>query len=74
MRIPGLGCLKGCLFTILILIAAAWIIWEATPLQDWLADGKSFWDATIDWLGQVRDWVSGLGGPSDPGAGTGGGQ
>ena len=31
MKIPGLGCLKGCLFTIVILFVARWLIWELTP-------------------------------------------
>ncbi|MGP3952685.1 serine/threonine-protein kinase [Streptomyces sp. 7N604] len=71
MRIPGLGCLKGCLFTIVILVVAAWLIWELTPLQGWIADGKSFWDATSNWIGDVSDWISELGGPSEPGTGSG---
>ncbi|PGH50141.1 serine/threonine protein kinase, partial [Streptomyces sp. Ru87] len=65
MRIPGLGCLKGCLFTVLILIVAAWLIWELTPLQDWVAEGKSFWQATTDWIGQATDWISQLGEASE---------
>ncbi|MFI1965964.1 serine/threonine-protein kinase [Streptomyces pathocidini] len=71
MRIPGLGCLKGCLFTLLILVAAAWAVWELTPLQDWVAQGKSFWEAVGDWFTQVQDWVSQLGGSSDSGGGAG---
>ncbi|MER5973864.1 serine/threonine-protein kinase [Streptomyces sp. NPDC002055] len=58
MRIPGLGCLKGCLFSILMLVVGAWLIWELTPLQDWIADGKSFWNAAGDWYTSVKDWVS----------------
>ncbi|MFF3768409.1 serine/threonine-protein kinase [Streptomyces sp. NPDC001922] len=58
MRIPGLGCLKGCLFSILMLVVGAWLIWELTPLQDWIADGKSFWNAAGDWFNSVKDWVS----------------
>ncbi|MFI1253245.1 serine/threonine-protein kinase [Streptomyces netropsis] len=61
MRIPGLGCLKGCLFMILILVLGSWLVWEFTPLKDWVADGKSFWDATWDWVTDMKDWVSGLG-------------
>ncbi|MCQ8774588.1 serine/threonine-protein kinase [Streptomyces telluris] len=60
MRIPGLGCLKGCLFLIVILVIGSWCIWEFTPLKDWVADGKSFWDATWDWVTDVKDWISGL--------------
>ncbi|MDH2393070.1 protein kinase [Streptomyces sp. HNM0663] len=75
MRIPGLGCLKGCLFTIVLLVVAGWLIWELTPLQDWVAQGKGYWDAIGDAVTAVSDWVSELGG-SDPGtgAGTGTGQ
>lgn len=65
MRIPGLGCLKGCLFTILIFVVACWLIWELTPLQEWVADGRSFWEATTDWVGQVSDWISKLGEASE---------
>ncbi|MFD7238693.1 serine/threonine-protein kinase [Streptomyces syringium] len=61
MRIPGLGCLKGCLFMILILVLGSWLVWEFTPLKDWVADGKSFWDATWDWVRDVKNWVSDLG-------------
>ncbi|MFT2019640.1 serine/threonine-protein kinase [Streptomyces sp. 796.1] len=63
-RIPGLGCLKGCLLVIIILVVGAWLVWELTPLQDWVADGKSFWTATKDWVVEVKDWISDLGGPS----------
>ncbi|MEU4210351.1 serine/threonine-protein kinase [Streptomyces sp. NPDC026206] len=60
MRIPGLGCLKGCLFMIVILFVGSWLIWEFTPLKDWVADGKSFWDATWDWATDAKDWISNL--------------
>ncbi|MGP4001863.1 serine/threonine-protein kinase [Streptomyces sp. 8N706] len=69
MRIPGLGCLKGCLFTIVILIVASWLIWELSPLKDWIADGKDFWDATTDWISGVRDWVEQLGDKTGSGSG-----
>ncbi|MFE7121258.1 serine/threonine-protein kinase [Streptomyces sp. NPDC057654] len=61
MRIPGLGCLKGCLFVIVILVVGSWLVWELTPLKDWVADGKGFWDATWDWVKDTKDWISGLG-------------
>ncbi|MEE1796643.1 serine/threonine-protein kinase [Streptomyces sp. BE308] len=61
MRIPGLGCLKGCLFTVVLLIIAGWLIWELTPLQDWVAQGKSFWEAIGDAISTVTDWVSKIG-------------
>ncbi|MFE1230324.1 serine/threonine-protein kinase [Streptomyces sp. NPDC059442] len=71
MRIPGLGCLKGCLFTIVLFVVAGWLIWELTPLQDWVAQGKGYWEAIGDAITSVSDWVSGLGG-TDSGGATGG--
>lgn len=72
MRIPGLGCLKGCLFTLLLFFVAGWLIWELTPLQDWIAQGKSYWQAIGDAVSGVTDWISELsGGTSGPGAGAG---
>lgn len=61
MRIPGLGCLKGCLFTVVLLVVAGWLIWELTPLQDWVAQGKGYWEAIGDAIGTVTDWISQLG-------------
>ncbi|MFJ1788779.1 serine/threonine-protein kinase [Streptomyces anulatus] len=69
MRIPGLGCLKGCLFTVVLLIVAGWLIWELTPLQDWVAQGKGYWEAIGDAIGTVTDWISKVGESAD---GTGG--
>ncbi|MFF2407444.1 serine/threonine-protein kinase [Streptomyces sp. NPDC058092] len=66
MRIPGLGCLKGCLFTLVLLFVAGWLIWELTPLQDWIGQGKSYWQAISDTVSTVTDWVSSLGGSSGP--------
>ncbi|MFH9133305.1 serine/threonine-protein kinase [Streptomyces sp. NPDC017524] len=61
MRIPGLGCLKGCLFTVVLLIVAGWLIWELTPLQEWVAEGKGYWEAIGDAVGTVTGWISELG-------------
>ncbi|MFJ4584306.1 serine/threonine-protein kinase [Streptomyces echinatus] len=66
-KIPGLGCLKGCLFTIVILIVASWLIWELTPLQDWIGTGKGYWDQLSDWAGKVGGWIKDLGGSSGSG-------
>ncbi|MEU6882607.1 serine/threonine-protein kinase [Streptomyces sp. NPDC046712] len=60
MRIPGLGCLKGCLFTIVLFVVAGWLIWELTPLQDWVAQGKGYWEAIGDGISSFSDWVSEL--------------
>ncbi|MFD5200672.1 serine/threonine-protein kinase [Streptomyces sp. NPDC058375] len=69
MRIPGLGCLKGCLFTVVLLVVAGWLIWELTPLQDWVAQGKGYWEAIGDAIGTVTDWISKVG---DSAGGSGG--
>ncbi|MFJ3661260.1 serine/threonine-protein kinase [Streptomyces sp. NPDC090119] len=60
MKIPGLGCLKGCLFTIVILVVASWLIWELTPLHTWVGQGKGYWDQLSDWVGSVSDWFKNL--------------
>ncbi|AJP02256.1 serine/threonine protein kinase [Streptomyces cyaneogriseus subsp. noncyanogenus] len=70
MRIPGLGCLKGCLFTLVVLFVAGWLVWELSPLQEWIGTGKSYWQQISDWAGDVTGWIQDLGGGSD-GGGTG---
>ncbi|MFF2013406.1 serine/threonine-protein kinase [Streptomyces sp. NPDC058195] len=70
MRIPGLGCLKGCLFTLVLLFVAGWLIWELTPLQDWIGQGKSYWKAISDAVSTVGDWISELGGGDSGSTGT----
>ncbi|MFE1044890.1 serine/threonine-protein kinase [Streptomyces olivaceus] len=62
MRIPGFGCLKGCLVTIVILFVAGWLIWELSPLQDWIGTGKGYWEQLKDWFTTVTDWMGDLGG------------
>ncbi|WP_053851800.1 serine/threonine-protein kinase [Streptomyces sp. NRRL B-24085] len=64
MKIPGLGCLKGCLFTLVILFVASWLIWELSPLQDWIGTGKSYWQQIGDIVDTVSGWISDLGGNS----------
>ncbi|MEU9337354.1 serine/threonine-protein kinase [Streptomyces sp. NPDC048290] len=64
MRIPGLGCLKGCLFTVVILFVAGWLIWELSPLQDWIGTGKGYWDQLTDWFTTITGWIGDLGGGS----------
>ncbi|MGV9388441.1 serine/threonine-protein kinase [Streptomyces olivaceus] len=65
MRIPGLGCLKGCLVTIVILFVAGWLIWELSPLQDWIGTGKGYWEQLKDWFTTVTDWMGDLGSSSE---------
>ncbi|MGW7663079.1 protein kinase domain-containing protein [Streptomyces sp. NPDC054756] len=67
MRIPGLGCLKGCLFTIVILFVAGWLVWELSPLQEWIGTGKGYWEQLSSWFGTVTDWIGDLGGSSGTG-------
>ncbi|MFF5366627.1 serine/threonine-protein kinase [Streptomyces sp. NPDC013187] len=62
MRIPGLGCLKGCLFTIVILFVAGWLIWELSPLQGWIGTTKGYWAQLTDWFSTVTGWFEKLGG------------
>ncbi|MGW1226661.1 protein kinase domain-containing protein [Streptomyces sp. NPDC002530] len=69
MKIPGLGCLKGCLFTLVLLFVASWLIWELTPLKDWIGQGQSYWNAITDAVDTVTGWISKLGGD---GGGTSG--
>lgn len=69
MRIPGLGCLKGCLFTLVLLFVASWLIWELTPLKDWIGQGQSYWHAITDAFDTVTGWISKIGGDSG-GSGT----
>lgn len=71
MRIPGLGCLKGCLFTVVLLIVAGWLIWELTPLQDWVAQGKGYWEAIGDAISTVTDWISKIGETTGGGGASG---
>ncbi|HZF89375.1 serine/threonine-protein kinase [Streptomyces sp.] len=70
MRIPGLGCLKGCLFTIVILFVAGWLIWELSPLQEWIGTGKGYWEQLSDWFTTVTGWISDLGGSGGTGGST----
>jgi serine/threonine-protein kinase len=71
MRIPGLGCLKGCLFTIVILVVASWLIWELSPLRDWIGQGRGYWQQLSHWYHTVSDWVGQL--SNDGGSGGSGG-
>jgi len=61
MKIPGLGCLKGCLFTIVLLFVAGWLVWELTPLQDWIGTGKSYWQEITGVVHTVSGWAKDLG-------------
>ncbi|MEO3978150.1 protein kinase [Streptomyces sp. CAU 1734] len=74
VRIPGLGCLKGCLVMVVMMFVAGWLVWELTPLQSWVAEGKGYWQAIGDGISSVTDWISELGAsevPAEPGTGNG---
>ncbi|MEV0414830.1 protein kinase [Streptomyces sp. NPDC050448] len=69
VRIPGLGCLKGCLVMILLFVVAGWLVWELTPLQEWVGTGKGWWDQLWTWGSDIVDWVGALGDATGGGAG-----
>ncbi|MCF6526545.1 serine/threonine-protein kinase [Streptomyces sp. JJ36] len=71
MRIPGLGCLKGCLFSLLILALIAVLVWNFTPLPQWWESGQEAWDATKDFFTDVWDFLAELGGDGGSGTDTG---
>ncbi|MFE1775358.1 protein kinase [Streptomyces sp. NPDC059008] len=62
MKIPGLGCLKGCLFTLILLFVAAWLIWELTPLQEWIGTTRGFFSQIGHMYRDVEQFVNKLGG------------
>lgn len=61
MRIPGLGCLKGCLFMIVILFVGGWLVWEFSPLQGWIGTSKGYWAQLDEWFHTVTGWIGDLG-------------
>ncbi|MEV6107475.1 protein kinase [Streptomyces sp. NPDC051940] len=65
MRIPGLGCLKGCLFVLVLLFLGGWAVWELTPLKDAVAEGRSYWDQISDTYTEVKDWIGDITGLMD---------
>lgn len=71
VRIPGLGCLKGCLVMIVLFFIAGWLIWEFTPLQEWVGTGKSWWDQVWTWGSGIVDWVGSIGDATGGGSGSG---
>ncbi|MBZ4014712.1 hypothetical protein CCS38_02895, partial [Streptomyces purpurogeneiscleroticus] len=60
VRIPGLGCLKGCLIMIVLLVVGSWLAWEL-GLKDLFATGRGYWDQISQWYSTVSDWVTTIG-------------
>ncbi|MGW1622056.1 serine/threonine-protein kinase [Streptomyces sp. NPDC002172] len=61
MRIPGLGCLKGCLFLVVILFVAGWLIWDLTPVHTWVGQGRGYWNQLSHWAHSVSNFIGDLG-------------
>jgi serine/threonine-protein kinase len=70
VKIPGLGCLKGCLVVILVLVVVFVLIWYTTPLPGWVNSTRNLWDAASSWVSSVWHQLSTLTGNS--GGSTGG--
>ncbi|MBW5486701.1 serine/threonine-protein kinase [Streptomyces bambusae] len=73
MHIPGLGCLKGCLFMVVLFVIGGWLIWELTPLQEWVGTGRGWWDQMWAMGSGVVDWISELGETTGTGGSGSGG-
>ncbi|WNI15753.1 serine/threonine-protein kinase [Actinacidiphila sp. ITFR-21] len=58
MKIPGLGCLKGCLVVILVLVAIFVLVWYTTPLPQWVDSTRNLWDAASGWVNTLWDQAS----------------
>ncbi|MFI5616953.1 serine/threonine-protein kinase [Streptomyces sp. NPDC051567] len=71
VRIPGLGCLKGCVVMILLFFVAGWLVWELTPLQEWVGTGQGWWDQLWSWGSGIADFVGGIGNSTGSTGGTG---
>jgi serine/threonine-protein kinase len=70
VKIPGLGCLKGCLTVILVIVVLFVVVWYTTPLPDWVNSTQNLWDATSDWVHSAWDKVSSITGDSGGGQGN----
>lgn len=56
---------------ILLFVVAGWLVWELTPLQEWVGTGKGWWGQLWTWGSEIVDWVGAL--ADSTGSGTGGG-
>lgn len=57
MHIPGLGCLKGCLFMIVVLVVIGVLVWNFTPVPEWVAQGRSFWQSMQDFFDSAGNFI-----------------
>ena len=64
MKIPGLGCLKGCLFVIVVLIVGCLAGLGADPAQGLDRAWEELLGRGPGWAGDVQQWIEELGGPS----------
>jgi serine/threonine-protein kinase len=64
-KIPGLGCLKGCLTVVLVLVVLFVLAWYLTPLPHWFDTGRNLWDATDHAVHRFSHWVSSLSSSSE---------
>ncbi|MFE2429746.1 serine/threonine-protein kinase [Streptomyces sp. NPDC059373] len=71
VKIPGLGCLKGCMTMIVVLVVIFLLAWYVGPLQDWFNTGKGLWDSVTGWINSAWDWVSQINNATN-GGGSGG--
>ena len=46
---------------IILLFVAGWLVWELTPLQDWIGTGKSYWQEITGVVDKVSGWAKDLG-------------
>ncbi|CAG7622977.1 serine/threonine-protein kinase [Actinacidiphila bryophytorum] len=69
VKIPGLGCLKGCLTVILVMVVLFVIVWYTTPLPHWVDSTRNLWDATSSWAHSAWDKLSSITGDSGGGQG-----
>ncbi|WUH93300.1 serine/threonine protein kinase [Streptomyces sp. NBC_00433] len=70
VKIPGLGCLKGCLTVILVIAVLFVVIWYTTPLPHWVDSTRNLWDATSSWAHSAWDKISSITGDSGGGQGN----
>ncbi|HEY3481443.1 MAG TPA: serine/threonine-protein kinase [Streptomyces sp.] len=71
VKIPGLGCLKGCLTVVLVLVVLFVIVWYTTPLPEWVHSTQNLWDAASSWVRTVYDKISSITGDSAGGSNGG---